>query len=46
MRRCLDKARTSHIDFPEAGWRSLEPTGELLNVSIDLNNLALARFSA
>jgi 5-methyltetrahydropteroyltriglutamate--homocysteine methyltransferase len=48
IRRCLDKgAHKVQIDFTEGRLAiKLDPTGELLNSFIDLNNLALARFSA
>ncbi|MEY2489652.1 MAG: 5-methyltetrahydropteroyltriglutamate--homocysteine methyltransferase [Verrucomicrobiota bacterium] len=48
MRRCLDKgAHKVQIDFTEGRLAiKLDPSGELLNSFIDLNNLALARFSA
>ena len=48
VRRCLDKgARKVQIDFTEARLAvKLDPTGHLLASFIDLNNLALARFSA
>jgi 5-methyltetrahydropteroyltriglutamate--homocysteine methyltransferase len=48
MRRCLDKGvHKVQIDFTEGRLAiKLDPSGELLNSFIDLNNLALARFSA
>lgn len=48
VRRCLDKgAHGVQIDFTEGRLvMKLDPTGELLSQFIDLNNLALARFSA
>ena len=48
VRRCLDKgARKVQIDFTEARLAvKLDPTGHLLTSFIELNNLALARFSA
>ena len=47
IRRCLDKgAHKVQIDFTEARLAmKLDPSGNLLNSFIDLNNLALARFS-
>jgi 5-methyltetrahydropteroyltriglutamate--homocysteine methyltransferase len=47
IRRCLDKgAQKVQIDFTEGRLAvKLDPSGELLNSFIDLNNLALARFS-
>ena len=48
VRRCLQKgAHNVQIDFTE-GWLAvkLDPSGGLLHSFIDLNNLALARFSA
>ncbi len=47
IRRCLALgAHTVQIDFTEGRLAmKLDPTGELLNSFIDLNNLALARFS-
>ena len=47
IRRCLDKgAHKVQIDFTEGRLAmKIDPTGELLNSFIDLNNLALARFS-
>ena len=48
VRRCLDKgARKVQIDFTEGRFAlKADPTGQLLANFIDLNNLALARFSA
>ena len=48
IRRCLDKGvHKVQIDFTEGRLAiKLDPSGELLNSFIDLNNLALARFSA
>src|SRR5262245_62135072 len=48
VRRCLQKgAHKVQIDFTEARLAvKIDPSGELLNSFIDLNNLALARFSA
>jgi 5-methyltetrahydropteroyltriglutamate--homocysteine methyltransferase len=48
IRRCLDKGvHRVQIDFTEGRLAvKLDPSGELLNSFIDLNNLALARFSA
>jgi 5-methyltetrahydropteroyltriglutamate--homocysteine methyltransferase len=48
IRRCLDKgAHKVQIDFTEGRLAvKLDPSGDLLNSFIDLNNLALARFSA
>ena len=48
IRRCLQKgAHTVQIDFTEGRLAlKLDPTGHLLNSFIDLNNLALSRFSA
>lgn len=48
VRRCLEKgAHKVQIDFTEGRLAvKIDPTGELLNSFIDLNNLALARFSA
>lgn len=48
VRRCLQKgAHKVQIDFTEGRLAmKIDPTGELLNSFIDLNNLALARFSA
>ena len=48
VRRCLDKgAHAVQIDFTEGRLAvKVDPTGELLASFIDLNNLALARFSA
>jgi 5-methyltetrahydropteroyltriglutamate--homocysteine methyltransferase len=48
IRRCLAKgAYNVQIDFTEARIAmKVDPTGHLLNSFIDLNNLALSRFSA
>jgi 5-methyltetrahydropteroyltriglutamate--homocysteine methyltransferase len=48
MRRCLAKgAHKVQIDFTEGRFAvKIDPSGELLNSFIDLNNLALSRFSA
>jgi 5-methyltetrahydropteroyltriglutamate--homocysteine methyltransferase len=48
VRRCLQKgAHTVQIDFTEGRLAmKIDPTGNLLNSFIDLNNLALSRFSA
>lgn len=48
VRSCLAKgAHNVQIDFTEARLAvKVDPTGSLLNSFIDLNNLALARFSA
>ncbi|ARO87796.1 5-methyltetrahydropteroyltriglutamate--homocysteine methyltransferase [Nitrosospira lacus] len=48
VRRCLDKgAHKVQIDFTEGRLAlKLDPTGKLLNSFIDLNNLALSRFSS
>ena len=48
IRRCLAKgAHKVQIDFTEGRFAvKLDPTGNLLNSFIDLNNLALTRFSA
>ena len=48
IRRCLDKgAHKVQIDFTEGRLAvKIDPTGDLLNSFIDLNNLALSRFSA
>lgn len=48
IRRCLKKgAYKVQIDFTEARFTmKIDPSGELLNSFIDLNNLALSRFSA
>lgn len=48
IRRCLDKgAHTVQIDFTEGRLAiKIDPTGKLLHSFIDLNNLALSRFSA
>jgi 5-methyltetrahydropteroyltriglutamate--homocysteine methyltransferase len=47
IRRCLAKGAVKvQIDFTEARLAvKIDPTGSLLNSFIDLNNLALARFS-
>jgi 5-methyltetrahydropteroyltriglutamate--homocysteine methyltransferase len=47
IRRCLDKgARKVQIDFTEGRLAlKVDPSGELLSSFIDLNNLALGRFS-
>jgi 5-methyltetrahydropteroyltriglutamate--homocysteine methyltransferase len=47
IRRCLDKgAHKVQIDFTEGRLAvKIDPTGNLLNSFIDLNNLALSRFS-
>ena len=47
MRRCLEKgAHKVQIDFTEGRFAvKLDPSGELLESFIDLNNLGLARFS-
>jgi len=47
VRRCLEKgAHAVQIDFTEARLAvKIDPTGNLLNSFIDLNNLALSRFS-
>jgi 5-methyltetrahydropteroyltriglutamate--homocysteine methyltransferase len=47
MRRCLKKgAHKVQIDFTEGRLAmKIDPTGHLLNSFIDLNNLALSRFS-
>ena len=47
MRRCLDKgAFKVQIDFTEARLAmKIDPTGQLLTSFVDLNNLALSRFS-
>jgi 5-methyltetrahydropteroyltriglutamate--homocysteine methyltransferase len=47
VRRCLDKgAHKVQIDFTEGRLAmKIDPTGHLLNSFIDLNNLALSRFS-
>jgi 5-methyltetrahydropteroyltriglutamate--homocysteine methyltransferase len=47
IRRCLEKgAAKVQIDFTEARLAmKLDPTGELLTTFVDLNNLALAKFS-
>jgi 5-methyltetrahydropteroyltriglutamate--homocysteine methyltransferase len=48
IRRCFDKgAYKVQIDFTEGRLAAkIDPTGNLLNSFIDLNNLALSRFSA
>jgi 5-methyltetrahydropteroyltriglutamate--homocysteine methyltransferase len=48
VRRCLDKgAHKVQIDFTEGRLAiKLDPSGGLLNSFIDLNNLALSRFSS
>jgi 5-methyltetrahydropteroyltriglutamate--homocysteine methyltransferase len=48
IRRCLTKgAFNVQIDFTEARLAmKIDPSGQLLNSFIDLNNLALSRFSA
>ncbi len=48
IRRCLQKgAHKVQIDFTEGRLSmKVDPTGALLNSFIDLNNLALSRFSA
>ena len=48
IRRCLQKgAHKVQIDFTEGRLAmKIDPTGDLLNSFIDLNNLALSRFSA
>jgi 5-methyltetrahydropteroyltriglutamate--homocysteine methyltransferase len=48
IRGCLEKgAFKVQIDFTEARFAmKVDPSGELLSTFIDLNNLALARFSA
>jgi 5-methyltetrahydropteroyltriglutamate--homocysteine methyltransferase len=48
IRRCLAKgAHKVQIDFTEARLAvKIDPSGDLLNSFIDLNNLALSRFSA
>src|SRR6202022_2689107 len=48
IRRCLKKgAHKVQIDFTEARLAvKIDPSGDLLNSFIDLNNLALSRFSA
>jgi 5-methyltetrahydropteroyltriglutamate--homocysteine methyltransferase len=47
IRRCLDKGAVSvQIDFTEGRLAmKLDPSGQLLNSFIDLNNMALSRFS-
>ena len=48
IRRCLSRgAHKVQIDFTEGRFAvKLDPTGNLLNSFIDLNNLALSRFSS
>lgn len=48
IRRCLQKgAFKVQIDFTEARFTmKIDPSGQLLSSFVDLNNLALARFSA
>jgi 5-methyltetrahydropteroyltriglutamate--homocysteine methyltransferase len=48
VRRCLQKgAHAVQIDFTEGRLAvKLDPSGDLLNSFVDLNNLALSRFSA
>ncbi|MEP6549771.1 MAG: cobalamin-independent methionine synthase II family protein [Gemmatimonadales bacterium] len=48
IRRCLEKGASKvQIDFTEARLAmKIDPSGNLLNSFIDLNNLALSRFSA
>ena len=48
IRRCLDKgAHAVQVDFTEGRLSmKVDPSGHLLNSFIDLNNLALSRFSA
>ena len=48
VRRCLERgAYKVQVDFTEGRLAmKLDPSGELLNSFIDLNNLALSRFSA
>lgn len=48
IRRCLDKgAHAVQIDFTEGRLAiKIDPSGKLLHSFIDLNNLALSRFSA
>src|SRR6202035_2891731 len=48
IRRCLKKgAHKVQVDFTEGRLAiKIDPSGNLLNSFIDLNNLALARFSA
>ncbi|HEX8409110.1 MAG TPA: 5-methyltetrahydropteroyltriglutamate--homocysteine methyltransferase [Thermoanaerobaculia bacterium] len=48
IRRCLDKgAAKVQIDFTEGRLAvKIDPTGDLLNSFIDLNNLALSHFTA
>jgi 5-methyltetrahydropteroyltriglutamate--homocysteine methyltransferase len=47
IRRCLDKgAYKVQVDFTEARQAvKLDPSGDLLNSFIELNNLALSRFT-
>src|SRR5882762_6660184 len=47
IRRCLNKgAHTVQVDFTEGRLAfKVDPSGHLLNSFVDLNNLALARFS-
>ena len=47
VRRCLEKgAHAVQIDFTEGRLAmKIDPSGDLLNTFIDLNNLALSRFS-
>jgi methionine synthase II (cobalamin-independent) len=47
IRRCLEKgAHTVQVDFTEGRLAvKIDPSGDLLNSFIDLNNLALSRFS-
>jgi 5-methyltetrahydropteroyltriglutamate--homocysteine methyltransferase len=48
IRRCLEKsAHSVQVDFTEGRLAmKIDPSGQLLNSFIDLNNLALSRFSA
>ena len=48
IRRCLEKgAAKVQVDFTEARLAmKIDPSGQLLNSFVDLNNLALARFSS
>jgi 5-methyltetrahydropteroyltriglutamate--homocysteine methyltransferase len=47
IRRCLAKAKKVQVDFTEGRFAvKVDPSGKLLNSFIDLNNLALSRFSA
>ena len=48
IRRCLQRgAHSVQIDFTEGRMAmKIDPTGQLLNSFIDLNNLALSRFTA